>query len=147
MGVRVAAIKLGDRGLYVRTSSRAALVGFGRARPAELDAWADQEMWAPCFAVDVAGTTGAGDATIAGFLCALLRGLPPANAVTAAVAVGACNCEAADALSGIRPWEQTLARVARGWRRRPLALDAPGWSYDAAQALWIGPAAGTSQIG
>ena len=35
--------------------------------------------------------------------------LAPGGAVTAAVAVGACNVEAADALSGIRPWDDTLA--------------------------------------
>ena len=36
-------------------------------------AWANYENWSPCFQVDVVGTTGAGDATIAGFLAALLR--------------------------------------------------------------------------
>jgi sugar/nucleoside kinase (ribokinase family) len=138
-GARIAAIKLGDRGLYLRTGDRNALAGLGRALPAAPDEWAHCERWAPCFQVDVAGTTGSGDATIAGFLSALLRGLSPAEAMTAAVAVGACNCEAADALGGIRPWDETLARVRRGWARRPLTLDAPGWRYDTAGGLWIGP--------
>ena len=102
----------------------------GRARPSDPAAWADQELWAPCFQVDVVGTTGSGDSTIAGFLCALLRDMAPDQAVTAAVAVGACNVEAADALSGIRPWDETMRRVAAGWARHPLNLDAPGWHFD-----------------
>jgi len=65
----------------------------------------------------VIGTTGAGDATIAGFLAALLRDLPPDEAMNAALAVGACNVEAADALSGIRSWCETLQRINAGWAR------------------------------
>jgi len=93
-------------------------------------------LWAPCFRVEVVGTTGAGDAAIAGFIAGLLRGLAPAATLTAAVAVGACNVEAADALSGIRPWDETLGRIAAGWPRRALAIDAAGWRFDAEQGLW-----------
>ena len=87
------------------------------------------------------GTTGAGDATIAGLLGALLRGLGPEQAATAAVAVGACNVEAADALSGVRPWDETWDRVRSGWARHDLALEAPGWHFDDQHQLWVGPAA------
>ena len=82
------------------------------------------------------GTTGAGDATIAGFLAALLRGLPVKDAATMAVAVGACNVEAADALGGLRSWEETEARVAEGWPQRELILIEPGWHRDPAYGLW-----------
>ena len=89
--------------------------------------------------MDEVGTTGAGDSTIAGFLSALLRDMAPHQALTAAVAVGACNVEAADALSGIRPWEETLRRVAGGWARHPLTLDAPGWRFDARATFCVSP--------
>ena len=91
-----------------------------RARPTDIAAWADRELWAPCFQADVVGTAGSGDATIAGFLSALLRDMPPEDAVNAAVAVGACNVEAADTLSGVRPWNETCAArqpAGRGGRR------------------------------
>ncbi len=140
MGAKIVALKLGDRGLYLRTADQSAIEALGRARPSNPTAWADQELWAPCFKVDVVGTTGSGDSTIAGFLSALLRDMSPQAALTAAVAVGACNVEAADALSGIRPWEETLRRVASGWERRPLSLDAPGWHFDASLQLWVGEA-------
>ncbi len=119
LGARLVVLKLGDRGLYLRVSAEPALQGLGRACPADLAAWAGFEAWLPCFEVEVVGTTGAGDATIAGFLAALLRGLPPQQALQAALAVGACNVEAADAFSGLRSWEATLERIQAGWRQRP----------------------------
>jgi sugar/nucleoside kinase (ribokinase family) len=140
LGTRVVVIKLGDRGLYLRTARESALGEMGRAAPADLPAWANQELWSPCFQVDVVGTTGSGDATIAGFLSALLRDLSPRQSLTAAVAVGACNVEAADALSGIRSWEQTAARIQAGWEKLPLEISAPGWHYDPPARLWVGPA-------
>jgi sugar/nucleoside kinase (ribokinase family) len=136
LGAKIAGLKLGHRGFYLRTAGRAALAAAGRAAPADPDAWADRQFWAPCFRVNVVGTTGAGDSTIAGFLAALLAGLSPEETLTAASAVGACNVEAADALGGIRPWQETLARVAAGWPRHALEVDAPGWEYDSRTGLW-----------
>jgi sugar/nucleoside kinase (ribokinase family) len=136
LGVKIVVIKLGARGLYLRTGGRAAMEGLGRTRPTDWAAWAGRELWAPCFRADVAGTTGAGDTTIAGFLNALLRGLDPYETVTAAVAVGACSVEAPDALSGVRSWEDTLERIAGGWERLPLQLSAPGWDWNEREQLW-----------
>jgi sugar/nucleoside kinase (ribokinase family) len=140
MGARVVMIKLGDRGVYLRTAGLSRLAGMGRAAPQDLNAWANRELWAPCFRVNVVGTTGSGDATIAGFFSALLRGFSPSQAVTTAVAVGACNVEAADALSGIRTWEETQARIREGWERLPLVVQSPGWVWDDAQAIWTSQA-------
>jgi sugar/nucleoside kinase (ribokinase family) len=140
LGARLVAIKLGYRGLYLRTASAAAIQEMGRARPSDPAAWADKELWAPCFQADLVGTAGSGDSTIAGFLSALLRDMSPEEAVTAAVAVGACNVEAADTLSGLCSWEETMARVAGGWARHPLDLQAPGWHFDSEHHVWIGPA-------
>jgi sugar/nucleoside kinase (ribokinase family) len=139
LGVGVAAIKLGDRGLYLRTAGAERISGLGRARPTDPGTWTDRELWVPCFAVEVAGTTGSGDSTVAGLLAALTRGLDAEDAVTAAVAVGACNVERADALSGIRSWDETVERVRSSWPRLALELDDPGWRRDEEHELWIGP--------
>jgi len=136
LGARIVGLKLGDRGFYLRTASETQLRQMGRATPVQIGAWAGCELWAPCFQANLVGTTGAGDATIAGFLGGLLRGLAVEQAVTMAVAVGACNVEAADALSGLRSWDETMGRVAAGWQRLPLSLDAPGWSEDVGTGLW-----------
>ena len=56
------------------------------------------------------------------------------------MAVGGCNVEAADTLSGLRSWEETMQRVEEGWQRHPLQIDVPGWVYDKGLGLWIRPA-------
>lgn len=127
MGCKVAVLKLGERGVYMRTAGD--LRGIGRGGPADPSAWRDRELWTSCFVPDeLVGTTGAGDATIAGFLAALLRGTSPERALTVAAAVGACNVEAADALSGVRSWQETVARIDAGWARTPMTI--PGWVED-----------------
>jgi sugar/nucleoside kinase (ribokinase family) len=136
MGAKIVLLKIGHQGLYLRTASADPLTQMGRGGVSDPVRWAKQELWAPCFAVDAVGTTGAGDATIAGFLSALLRGLPPQQAITAAVGVGACNVEGADALSGLRSWEATLARIARGWTQCPLKIDHPRWHWDDDYRIW-----------
>lgn len=136
LGAKVVGIKLGERGLFLRTAGRAALETLGRAQPADVASWADRALWSACFQVDVVGTTGAGDSTIAGFLCALLRGLPAEDALNMAVAVGACNVEAADALSGVRTWDDTLRRMQAGWRKRALMVEGPGWVFEEGRQVW-----------
>ncbi|MEN9936796.1 MAG: hypothetical protein RLZZ387_3375 [Chloroflexota bacterium] len=139
LGPAVVGIKAGHRGMYLRTAGSQRLAGMGRATPTDSDAWAGRELWAPCYAVDVVGTTGAGDATTAGFLMGLLRGFGPEAALQAANAVGACSVEAADSLGGVRGWPETRARIDAGWARLPLEPGAPGWRYDGAGQIWIGP--------
>jgi sugar/nucleoside kinase (ribokinase family) len=117
-GAKIVVLKLGERGLYLRAASGQVLLGLGKACPDNWRAWAGFEAWQPCFQVEVAGTTGSGDATIAGFLTAFIRGLPPDQALEAALAVGACNVEAADAISGLRSWPDTLQRIRAGWKRK-----------------------------
>ena len=140
LGVKIILLKLGERGVYLRTADRARLERMGRASPVDCSAWADQELWAPSYQVVVVGTTGSGDAAIAGFFSwALTRIISPEAALKAASAVGACNVEAADALSGIRSWEATLARVADGWPQNPLQLPSQDWRWDDEHALWKKP--------
>ncbi len=136
LGVKIVLIKLGARGAYLRTADVHAIEQLGRARPFDRAVWADRELWAPCFRVEVVGTTGSGDATIAGFLSALLREASPEEAMTLAVAVGACNVEAADALSGLRSWEETRQRIDQGWARLPAKIAAPDWRWNEQMQLW-----------
>ncbi len=139
MGAKIVGLKIGDRGLYLRTANAATPAQMGRSLVSDKAAWSDRELWAPCFATQVAGTTGSGDATIAGFLMGLLRGMAPEETLLAACAVGACSVEAVDALSGIRSWPETSERIAAGWPRLPLALDKASWRPDRTHKIWIGP--------
>jgi hypothetical protein len=88
------------------------------------DAWLDRELLSPCFqARTVSGTTGSGDATIAGLLAALLRGTGPREAATNATAVGAYSVEAIDPASGIPTWTRVAERMADGWPRQPVEIE------------------------
>ncbi len=90
-GAQAVAIKLGDQGLYYRTATNI--------------------VTQPCLRVEVAGTAGAGDATIAGLLYALgncTNGTPPWKF---AVAVGAFACEKPDTTSGVPTAREVLARL------------------------------------
>lgn len=144
MGAPIVGLKLGERGFYVRTVSSGRLAHIGRGQIPEREAWAtwaERELWAPCFAVQVTGTTGSGDATIAGLLMGLLRGMTLPESLNAACAVGACSVEAVDAVSGIQRWDETARRIAADWPRAPLSPAALGfdWRWDDHYQLWIGP--------
>ncbi|HZG56941.1 carbohydrate kinase family protein [Paenibacillus sp.] len=131
LGCGIAALKLGASGLYLRSGER----GFG-----DDPAWRRRELWAPCFRTTVAGTTGAGDCTIAGFLNGLLHGLAPEDAITGAVAVGAFSVERLDATSGIAPWDVVQERVRAGWDRLPTGRTLTNWRLDGRTRAYIGPA-------
>ena len=148
MGVSIVGIKMGHRGLYVCTADAIALAHMGHAHPpVKFASWVSRELWSPCFATRVVGTTGSGDATIAGFLMGFLKGMTPEATLAAACAVGACSVEAADAVGSIRSWPETLERIANGWPRlqlkakgRPaLAMADAGWHWNARHEVWVGP--------
>lgn len=109
MGCKVAGIKCGAEGLLV--SSRRDPLG---DRPE----WTAQCVSQGTFPVAVAGTTGAGDATFAGFLFGLLSGQTLEQSAASACAVGACCCEQPDALSGILSWQSVQNRLQSVWAGR-----------------------------
>ena len=125
LGAKIVAIKAAARGCYLHTIP--SLSDLGRGRTEEIEEWQAKELWAPAFQVQVQGTTGAGDATIAGILMGFLGGMGAAEALRAGVAAGASCCEQSDAVSGVRSWADTSARVAAGWQSVDPELDA-GWA-------------------
>ncbi len=140
MGAGVVGLKMGERGMYARTGSAERLGRFGRIRPAGPGGWACREMWQPSLKPRrFATATGAGDAAVAGFLAALMRGGGLPDCLLAAAALGAQNLEAVDATSSIRSWPETVRLLEAGWPRNALAVDAPGWRFDENQQVWVGP--------
>jgi len=143
MGTKIVVLKLGEQGLYLRTSPQAITPSDDRPASRQLPAtWNDREMLAPCFEVKVAGTTGAGDSSIAGFLAALAAGAAPEAALVQAAAVGACSVEVADATSGICNTSQLRQRIDSGWKRDAIAQPGTGWHWNEAEGIWHGQAEG-----
>lgn len=116
MGPAIVGFKLGNQGFYLKVTGdpdRLAKMA-GLALP-DIEAWRGKELLAPCRRVKVAGTLGAGDCTIAGFLGSLLKGLTPDQAASMAVAVGAASVEVMDANSGVPAWDAVRSRLDAGW--------------------------------
>ena len=128
LGVPLVVIKLGERGLHLRT---------GDAPPPTLNQdWRNRELWLPAFPVEVATTTGAGDAAVAGFLTALLNEASPAQALRFAAAVGALSVRAADATSGV-PHQDEVRSVLEDWTVPPHSV--AKWRYLEAQNVYVSP--------
>lgn len=139
MGVAIAVIKLGEHGLYMRTTARQdRLTKMGCFKP-EAEGWLGRELLAPCYKAAAVGTTGAGDCTIAGFLHGMIRGGKPHRILNGAAAVGACSVESADATSGVPEWPAVARRMETEWERMPHRLRLPVWTWDHKLQLWIGP--------
>jgi sugar/nucleoside kinase (ribokinase family) len=133
-GAHIVGLKLGDQGFYLRTAQ-----DLGSTALLNSADWADRELLVPCFQTVVAGTTGAGDATIAGLLTALLAGMAPEAAIRSAVAVGAYSVEHVDATSGVHSWDETQRRLQMDWATCPVRLPLAGWRWDGAAKVWFAP--------
>ena len=117
-GAKIVVMKLGDQGLYVHASDDlSALQTRSKWTAFDWSSWRGIDLYSPCYDVPVVGTTGSGDATVAGFLASLIKDLSPEDALNAAVATGACNVQAADAVSGVPSWGTVLANVGK-WSKK-----------------------------
>jgi sugar/nucleoside kinase (ribokinase family) len=129
-GSAVAGIKAGRHGLYIRSAGKDRLACVKGIEFSSLDDWTDRDAWAPCFEASVVGTTGSGDATIAGFILGLVNAMSFDEVLLAGCAVGACSVEAADSVSGIGSWNGILERIQAGWPRVSVLEDSYGSSVN-----------------
>lgn len=108
-GCNVLVIKDGEDGLNAWTSAQAEAICPG---------WGEQQRHAPSYIVDVKGTTGAGDATIAGFIAGTVRGEHFDRTLDLACAAGAHSVMQSDAISGQQSIEQLKVFLDRDPPRR-----------------------------
>ncbi|MBS7262314.1 MAG: carbohydrate kinase family protein [Eubacteriales bacterium] len=136
LGAKVAVIKCGVRGYYVRTARD--LSGFGKAKPADIADWTNRELHEESFHVEhVAAATGSGDSSIAGFLAAFMNGETLEECMKVACAVGGENVQVFDALSGIKSWDETK-NLMKDWPKNKTVVSGDYWQYDAAKKNWRG---------
>ncbi|MFW5998461.1 MAG: carbohydrate kinase family protein [Halanaerobiaceae bacterium] len=134
LGVKILVIKLGEDGIYLQT---------GNIREDDLlnnlistQDWSEIKYLTPCFKVKAAGTTGAGDAAIAGFLSEMTAGSHPEKALITSAGVGAFCVEEIDATAGVVPLEEVHKRINKGWKQLPVDINLDGWKYRKEIGLW-----------
>jgi sugar/nucleoside kinase (ribokinase family) len=111
MGPAISGVKLGADGILLYGGS-AARVNRLESQLAGVSSWAGCVIEQAAFAVDVQGTTGAGDVAYAGLITGLLRGQSPQMTAKLMCAAGAASVERPDAVSHLLAWDALLARFA-----------------------------------
>ncbi|OGF47991.1 MAG: hypothetical protein A2452_04885 [Candidatus Firestonebacteria bacterium RIFOXYC2_FULL_39_67] len=134
-GVKIAVIKCGHRGYYLKTAGKAII----EKLPVKIKNWAKKEIWTPCFHVEkAASATGAGDASIAGFLTAFVKGESAITAVKCATAAGAQNVTKMDALSGIKDWKTTIKMAqSKKLKIKYFKINDKKWIFNKKDRIWI----------
>lgn len=139
MGCAVVVIKLGFKGLYMKTADSARMAASGKSAPADPQQWANKSIFAPSFLVtNIASTTGAGDASIAGVLSGVLTEQPAHVALQLGCAAAAQKIQVRKSFGGIDPLPQLLTKLA-DWPHE-LVRDIPAaWHYNEADRIWQVP--------
>ena len=138
MGAAIAMVKCGHRGLYVRTAGKARLLKMGAAGCADLDNWAERELWFPVYQEErFVGALGSGDSAIAGFLSAFVRNHSVESCLRYANAAGSMNVTVPDGLTWNKGFDDLTKRIQAGWKTKDLRIDEPGWKKE--RQFWVGP--------
>ena len=138
MGTAIAMVKCGHRGLYVRTGDKARLQKMGAAGCADLDNWADRELWFPVYQEEkFVGALGSGDSAIAGFLSAFVRNHTLESCLRYANAAGSMNVTVPDGLTWNKGFDDLTRRIKAGWKTKDLQIDEAGWNK--VGEFWVGP--------
>ncbi len=132
MGAGVVCLKIGKKGLYLRTAGKKRLMNIG-GDIFDSDAvvkWSNRELlMPPCFVDDIVSTTGAGDTAIAGFLAAVMNGFGPEESLEAA-SVTASMCIGSDSRAfGVPVLDSVVERMRKGYRQEAIDADLSHWKY------------------
>jgi sugar/nucleoside kinase (ribokinase family) len=128
MGAKIVVIKMGKKGLYLRTAKESLFSTFGRALPQNMNDWTDRELW--CEAIDtspILSTTGAGDTAIAGILAALIYGYPPDIALEMGTYAANLCIGSPDTVSRIENIKKMEEMLSKDWDRLTAKLDKSIW--------------------
>lgn len=119
LGAKVLMIKCGVKGMYYRTAGQEMLGSIGKNLSLNVEEWKEKEGFERSYIPErVLSGTGAGDTSIAAFLCAMLEGKTLESCMHLAAATGASCVAAYDALSGLKSFEELEQKIERGWVKR-----------------------------
>ena len=119
MGVGIAVIKCGVKGMYYKTGNADAMARLREKSGRKLEGLKIRKAWKKVtFRTRVRSATGAGDTSIGAFLCAVLSDRPLLQCMHLAAGTGASCVEEYDALSGLRSFEELEKKIAEGWQKQ-----------------------------
>ena len=132
LGVKVFGLKLGKKGMYLRTAGAEAFRSFGALKDGITEEWWDREILEPPFRVTrICSTNGAGDTAIAGFLTGVMEGACPEQSLHLASGAAACRIESPQGAEGICGKQSVLERVESGWEKQKIeGLETEYWKWD-----------------
>ena len=121
MGVKIMLLKCGLKGMYCCAAGQDTLAELAGILGIDPEKWSGFSHFEDSYKADhVLSATGAGDASIAAFLTAMLNGETPEDTMRLAAGTGASCVEAYDALSGLKDFETLKAKIAAGWEKNPI---------------------------
>ena len=135
MGAKIVLLKLGMKGLYLKTAT--VLKNLGRAFGETAESWEGKELRIfPVPVSEVVSTTGAGDTAIAGFLAAVLHGDTPETALSAAVYTASRCVMSKDTTSLIEGYETLREKALKTKHNLSDEPDQALWHYRADADLY-----------
>ncbi len=117
-GAKIVLIKCGAPGMYFRTNSAEYIRQVGGGLAENMVGWEKQGYFEKSYRPErILSGTGAGDTSIAAFLCAVLEGCSWQECLQLAAGTGASCVEAYDALSGLKSFDDLRKKIAEGWEK------------------------------
>lgn len=140
LGVKVFGLKLGKKGIYLRTAGAEAFRSFGALGTGLCEDWWDREILEPPYRTrEMCSTNGAGDTAIAGFLTGLMEGWGPERCLKLAAGAAATRIESPEGVRAICGAEAVLNRIDCGWDKLEIENLDPGyWKWDPQKSAYFG---------
>ena len=118
MGCKIAMVKCGAKGFYYQTKDAEAFAELEEISGLNFSSFAGKAGFEKSYVPKaVISGTGAGDTTIAAFLTAMCAGYPLGRCLQLAAGTGASCVEAIDSLSGLKSFEELIAKIDGGWAK------------------------------
>ena len=117
-GCKVLLIKCGAPGIYFKTAGEDKLSQISERVGLDVSSWSDKSWFEKSYVPDcILSGTGAGDTSIAAFLTAMLEGYTPERCLQLMTATGASCVTAYDSLSGLKTFDELIAKIDKGWKK------------------------------
>lgn len=118
MGCKFVMIKCGAAGFYYQTKCADAFAELEAVSGIDFSTFADKKGFEKSYVPKaVISGTGAGDTTIGAFLTAMVKEYPLERCLQLAAATGASCVEAIDSLSGLKSFDELIAKIDGGWQK------------------------------